>query len=200
MGPGHPRIKHFHHHLSLFFMAKSDARIHRRRSRQPKHVEITFEHLGKAHVTGVYVRAVMIPRAERIIPKGTPENGDCRVKIVLWARWWGRGRCTTGPRTTLHGRLRGAVAFPSVPGERSRGVGDAETCSWRGRGRPVADFDVDGTLADISREIGDSGLRGREVGNHGARFRRGDARGIAAQVWGQTDQHWARYKRWKLTP
>ena len=74
MGPGHPRIKYFHHHFSLFFMAKSDARIHRRRSRQPKHVERNFEHLGKAHVTGVYVRAVMIPRAERIIPKGTPEN------------------------------------------------------------------------------------------------------------------------------
>ena len=64
-------------------MAKSDARIHRRRSRQPKHVRRNLKHLGKAHVTGVYVRAVMIPRAERIIPKETPENGACRVKIVL---------------------------------------------------------------------------------------------------------------------
>ena len=53
----------------------------------------------------------------------------------------------------------------------------------------MADFDMDGTLADIAREIGDSELRGREVGNHGARFRRGDARGIAAQVWGRTDQN-----------
>ena len=64
-------------------MAKSDARIHRRHSQQPKHLERNFEDLGKAHVTGVYVRAVMIPRAERIIPKDTPENGACRVKIVL---------------------------------------------------------------------------------------------------------------------
>ena len=80
MGPGHPRIKHFHHHFSLFFMAKSDARIHRRRSQQPKHVERNFKHLGKAHVTGVYVREA---RAERIIPKETPENEACRVKIVL---------------------------------------------------------------------------------------------------------------------
>ena len=64
-------------------MAKSNARIRRRRSQQPEQVERNFEHFRKAHVTGVYVRAVMIPRAERIKPKETPENGDCRVKIVL---------------------------------------------------------------------------------------------------------------------
>ena len=53
----------------------------------------------------------------------------------------------------------------------------------------MADFDVDGTLADIAREIGDSGLRGREAGNHGARVEKEDAREIAAQVWGRTDQN-----------
>ena len=53
----------------------------------------------------------------------------------------------------------------------------------------MADFDMDGTLADIAREIGDSELRGREVGNHGARVGKGVAREIAAQVWGRTDQN-----------
>ena len=73
--------------------------------------------------------------------------------------------------------------------------GNITWCGGRGNvflareGRPVVDLDMGGTLADIAREIGDSGLRGREVGNHGARFRRGDARGIAAQVWGRTDQN-----------
>ena len=56
-------------------MAKSNARIRRRRSQQPEQVERNFEHFKKAHVTGVYVRAVMIPRAERVIPKVASERG-----------------------------------------------------------------------------------------------------------------------------
>ena len=56
-------------------MTEPDARIRRRRSRQPEHVERNFEHLGKAHVAGVYVRAVIIPLAERYIPNGTSESG-----------------------------------------------------------------------------------------------------------------------------
>ena len=89
----------------------------------------------------------------------------------------------------MHGWLLGAVASSGIPGERARGVERAETCFWRGRGRPVADLDMVGILADIARESGDSGFRGREVGNYGARLRKGDARGIAAQVWGRTDQN-----------
>ena len=53
----------------------------------------------------------------------------------------------------------------------------------------MADLDMVGILADIARESGDSGFRGREVGNHGALVGKGDAREIAAQVWGRTDQN-----------